>query len=217
MLNFKTEYAAHYCIGLAGFLSPPVEYKFHKSSPFVSLVHICILNTWNGTYRIVSSHKLLFNYIHPLSRVFVSKFEPQWGEKNPPKTGVSWVKYSKYSQNTCSFLYLFMYLFLLFRATPEACGSSQARGWIGAATVSLHHSSRQCQFSNPLSEARDRTRILMDPSWFRYLWATRGTPSFLLLKTGEYAPKVLRRILYIAVPSSNDNTEGAVGISLGYQ
>ena len=77
MLNFKTEYAAHYCIGLAGFLSPPVEYKFHKSSPFVSLVHICILNTWNGTYRIVSSHKLLFNYIHPLSRVFVSKFEPQ--------------------------------------------------------------------------------------------------------------------------------------------
>ena len=26
----------------------------------------------------------------------------------------------------------------------------------------LHHSSRQCQIPDPLSEARDRTRILMD-------------------------------------------------------
>ena len=28
----------------------------------------------------------------------------------------------------------------------------------------LHHSSQQCQILNPLSEARDQTRILMDPS-----------------------------------------------------
>ena len=29
----------------------------------------------------------------------------------------------------------------------------------------LQHSSRQCWILNPLSEARDWTRVLMDPSW----------------------------------------------------
>ena len=33
----------------------------------------------------------------------------------------------------------------------------------------LHHSSRQHQILNPLSEARDQTRILMDPSQVSYL------------------------------------------------
>ena len=33
---------------------------------------------------------------------------------------------------------------------------------------SLHHSSWQCQILNPLSEARDRAHILMDPSWLHY-------------------------------------------------
>ena len=32
----------------------------------------------------------------------------------------------------------------------------------------LHHSTRQCQIFNPLSEARDRTCVLMDTSWSRY-------------------------------------------------
>ena len=32
----------------------------------------------------------------------------------------------------------------------------------------LHHSSRQHQIFNSLSEARDQTRILMDPSQVRY-------------------------------------------------
>ena len=31
----------------------------------------------------------------------------------------------------------------------------------------LHHSSRQHQILNPLSEARDGTRVLMDASWDR--------------------------------------------------
>ena len=40
---------------------------------------------------------------------------------------------------------------------------------------SLHHSSRQRQILKPLSEARDRTHILMDNSWICYCWARTGT------------------------------------------
>ena len=68
-------------------------------------------------------------------------------------------------------------MFLLFRATPAAYGGSQARGRIGAVATSLypatdpscvfnlHHSSWQRRILDRLSEARDRTHILMDPSW----------------------------------------------------
>ena len=40
----------------------------------------------------------------------------------------------------------------------------------------LHHSSQQCWIFNPLSEARDRTRVLIGPIWVYYLWATMETP-----------------------------------------
>ena len=40
----------------------------------------------------------------------------------------------------------------------------------------LHHSPRQHRILNPLSEARDRTFILMVPSRVRYHCATTGTP-----------------------------------------
>ena len=74
-------------------------------------------------------------------------------------------------------------LFLLFRATPVAYGSSQARGPTGAAAAGLHHShsnmgselllhlhysSRHCLILNPLNEVRDRTHVLMDTSWACY-------------------------------------------------
>ena len=38
----------------------------------------------------------------------------------------------------------------------------------------LHHSSRQCQILNPLSEARDRTHILMDSSQICFHYAMKG-------------------------------------------
>ena len=43
----------------------------------------------------------------------------------------------------------------------------------------LHHSSWQHRILDPLSEARDRTHILMDTSWIHFHCTTTGTPSFL--------------------------------------
>ena len=75
-------------------------------------------------------------------------------------------------------------------APPVAYGGSQARGWVGAVAAglchsqatwdpshncNLYHNSWQCHIVNPLSEARDRTHLLMDTSWIRSHWATTGT------------------------------------------
>ena len=48
--------------------------------------------------------------------------------------------------------------------------------WDPSLVCDLHHSSRQCQILNPLSEARDRTHILTDPSQIRFCCATTETP-----------------------------------------
>ena len=77
----------------------------------------------------------------------------------------------------CNLIIFKTIFFFLFRATHAAYGSSQARGPIGATVASLrhghsnakdpscvcdlHHSSRQGKILNPLSEASDRTPILM--------------------------------------------------------
>ena len=46
----------------------------------------------------------------------------------------------------------------------------------------LHHSSRQRQILNLLSEARDWTCIHVDSSQIPRRWATMGTPPFLIFK-----------------------------------
>ena len=46
----------------------------------------------------------------------------------------------------------------------------------------LHHSSRQHQILNPMSEARAQTHILMVTSWVRYYGATVGTPRRSIFK-----------------------------------
>ena len=79
--------------------------------------------------------------------------------------------------------------------TPAVYGSSQGRAsnqscscWPTpqsqrclSCIFHLHHSSQQHWILNPVSEARDRTRILMDTSWFCYHWATTGTLAFWFL------------------------------------
>ena len=88
------------------------------------------------------------------------------------------------------FSFSLLLFFCLFRAALEACGSSQARGRIRAvatayttATTSnpsricdLHHSSRQRQILDPLSEVRDHIRILVDSSRVHFCWAMTGIP-----------------------------------------
>ena len=71
--------------------------------------------------------------------------------------------------------FIFYFYFLLSRATLVAYGNSQARSQIGTVATGLHHSSQQCQILNPLSEARDRTHVLMDPSQVPFHCTT--TPS----------------------------------------
>ena len=90
----------------------------------------------------------------------------------------------------------FFFFFFFFRAVPAAYGSSQAMELelqpLASTTATatedlscvcdLHHSSRQCLITpNPLSEARDRTCILMDPSRVRFPGTTIGIPRLLLL------------------------------------
>ena len=88
--------------------------------------------------------------------------------------------------------YLFIY-FCFFRATSAAYGGSQVRGRIGAAATEgwdpshvcdLHHSSRQRQIFNPVSEARGRTCVLTDTNQTRCSWAMRA-----FLKPAHMFPK----------------------------
>ena len=79
---------------------------------------------------------------------------------------------------------------LLFRATPTAYESSQARGQIRSAAASLlhshskwnpnricglHYSSWQHWIPSPLRQAREKTRILTDTSGIHFHCTTRGT------------------------------------------
>ena len=57
-----------------------------------------------------------------------------------------------------------------------ACATATAM-WDPSRICNLHHSSQQCQILKPLSQARDRTCILMVTSPVHYCRATIGTPS----------------------------------------
>ena len=68
-------------------------------------------------------------------------------------------------------LFFFVLIFCLLGATPEACGSSQAKApttatakWDPSCVFDLHHRSRQFRIPNPLSKASDQIHVLMDTS-----------------------------------------------------
>ena len=81
------------------------------------------------------------------------------------------------------------FVYLLLRASHMAYGSSQARSQIRATAAILYHShinlgsesllrpSWQRWIPDPLSEARDQTRILKDTSQILFCCTTRGIPS----------------------------------------
>ena len=94
---------------------------------------------------------------------------------------LSWLNHLK-SQLDTSIEVLFCFVLFLFGAALAAYGGSQARGQIRALAAglyhsiamqdpshvyNLHHSSQQHWILNPLSKARDGTRILMDASQIR--------------------------------------------------
>ena len=104
------------------------------------------------------------------------------------------------SRSLFDVIYLFI---LLFKATPPACGGSQARGLIGVSSelqlpayttatamwdpsrvCNPHRSSWHCRILKPLSEARDRTCDLMVPSRIRFRGTTKGTPSMCTFSLG---------------------------------
>ena len=121
-----------------------------------------------------------------------------------------------FSSETLSLFYLFIELsisFFLFRATPAANGSFQARCWIRAAAASLHHNHSNARSEphlwlipqltgnartfNPLSKPRNWTRIIMDISWVQLSerqWELSGKFSTWVLSYTKHFNKVFHLI-----------------------
>ena len=134
-----------------------------------------------------------------------SKLEERWGDGRPWMTEALSLEYSEVTQSNrrggrsryvglCAgligvlfWLLIFIYLFLLFGATPTAYGSSHAGvkselqlpAYTTATTMQdtscicgLHHSSQQCWILNPVRETRDQAHILLDTSQVQTHWGT---------------------------------------------
>ena len=120
----------------------------------------------------------------------------------------------------------FLSFFLVFIAIPTAYGGRIPRLEVelelqlpASATATatrdpscichLHHSSQQCQILNPLDGVRDRTHILMGPSWVRYHWATMGTLSIFLIsfKFSVFWCNFIYLFIYFAAPATNGSSK----------
>ena len=77
--------------------------------------------------------------------------------------------------SSSSIFFVFLELYLWHMEVPRLGNR------IRAVAASLCHSSRQYWFLNPLSKARDRTRVLMDTSWVCYPLSHDGNSSVSIL------------------------------------
>ena len=109
--------------------------------------------------------------------------------------------------------FLFFSLIGLYLRHSQARGQIQATAaglchshskWDPSPVCYLHHSSWQHRIPDPLREARNWTRILMDTSWICFCCAIMGTPSYILsLSYFSLQPLfnfVFFRILFSAPP-----------------
>ena len=130
------------------------------------------------------------------------------------------VDYSRTQGAPKPFFFFFLF-FGLFRAAPMVCGSSRpgvesepqpATAAAAAAQdlsliCDLHHSSRQCQILNPLSEARDWILVFMDTSHIHFRCATMGTPllddfqgvfqSFTIFSSARLFPLIQLTLIWV--------------------
>ena len=134
------------------------------------------------------SQSLLYSKVTQLYILFLmfssTMFYPKWLYSVPCASQGLVNVAERFHFLTCRWLKKIFFFFLVFRATP-ATGKSQARGRIGSVTVTatpglshvgdLYHSSWQHQILNPLTEARDQTRFLVDTSRVQFRCAPAGT------------------------------------------
>ena len=128
---------------------------------------------------------------------------------------------------------MWKHFFFLFRATPPAYGSSQARGRVGAAAASLLHSHSNLDpscicyvhHSNTGSLThwvRDGTYILMDTSWIHNPLSHNGkSPKHFFFFDNMRSPVLKYKcLLYFFISLGNTyqvpimfNTENFLGVS----
>ena len=98
-------------------------------------------------------------------------------------------------ESACHFIYLF---FCLFRAAVEAYGGFRLgvklELQLPVYTIAIAMQDLSCvcdlhySYTGLLSEARDRTPILIDTSRVCYCWAMAGTPGIITLLYGTWLP-----------------------------
>ena len=98
------------------------------------------------------------------------------------------------------FCFFFVFFFLLFKATQHMevprLGVQSELQLLACATATatpdpshacgLHHSSRQRRILKPLSEVRDQTCNLVDPSWICFRFTMAGTPNSECLEERKF-------------------------------